>query len=81
MTRVRDGITGRKKGRVSPQREGTRDRISGSIQQMLDLLAQYDAQATFLVLGKSANTYPDFIRAEASGGHYVANHTYSHPSL
>ena len=50
-------------------------------QQMLDLLAQYDAQATFFVLGKSAKANPDLIRAMAEGGNYVANHTYGHPSL
>jgi peptidoglycan/xylan/chitin deacetylase (PgdA/CDA1 family) len=50
-------------------------------QQIIDLLAQYDAQATFFVLGKSAKANPDLIRAMAEGGHYVANHTFGHPSL
>jgi peptidoglycan/xylan/chitin deacetylase (PgdA/CDA1 family) len=50
-------------------------------QQMIDLLAQYDAQATFFVLGKAAKSNPDQVRSMAEGGHYVANHTYGHPSL
>jgi peptidoglycan/xylan/chitin deacetylase (PgdA/CDA1 family) len=50
-------------------------------QQVIDLLAEYDAQATFFVLGKAANSNPDLVRAMAQEGHYVANHTYSHPSL
>jgi peptidoglycan/xylan/chitin deacetylase (PgdA/CDA1 family) len=50
-------------------------------QQVIDLLAEYDAQATFFVLGKAAKNNPELIRAMAQGGHYVANHTYSHPSL
>ncbi len=50
-------------------------------QQMIDLLARYDAQATFFVLGKAVKNNPDLVRAMAQDGHYVANHTYSHPSL
>jgi peptidoglycan/xylan/chitin deacetylase (PgdA/CDA1 family) len=50
-------------------------------QQMIDLLAQHDAQATFFVLGKAAKANPEMVRAMAEGGHYVANHTYGHPSL
>lgn len=57
------------------------DGPSGFTQQMLDVLARYDAEGTFFVLGKQAKAKPDLIRAEAQGGHYVANHTYSHPSL
>ena len=50
-------------------------------QQVIDLLAEYDAQATFFVLGRAAKANPDLIRAMAQSGHYVANHTYGHPSL
>jgi peptidoglycan/xylan/chitin deacetylase (PgdA/CDA1 family) len=57
------------------------DGPSGFTQQMLDVLARYDAEGTFFVLGKQAQAKPDLIRAEAQGGHYVANHTYSHSSL
>jgi peptidoglycan/xylan/chitin deacetylase (PgdA/CDA1 family) len=47
----------------------------------MDVLVQHDAQATFFVLGKAAKNSPHLIRAMAQGGHYVANHTYGHPSL
>jgi peptidoglycan/xylan/chitin deacetylase (PgdA/CDA1 family) len=57
------------------------DGPSGFSQQVIDLLANYDAQGTFFVLGQAAKSKPDLIRAMAQGGHYVANHTYSHPSL
>ena len=57
------------------------DGPSSYTRQMIDLMAQYDAQGTFFVLGKAAQGNPDLIRAEAQAGHYVANHTYSHPSL
>jgi peptidoglycan/xylan/chitin deacetylase (PgdA/CDA1 family) len=46
--------------------------------QILDLLARYNAQATFFVLGEQAMYYPDLIRAEVEGGHYVANHGFAH---
>ena len=57
------------------------DGPSGYTQQMLDLLARYGGQGTFFVLGKVAKAKPELIRAEAQGGNYVANHTYSHTSL
>jgi peptidoglycan/xylan/chitin deacetylase (PgdA/CDA1 family) len=57
------------------------DGPSGFSQQMIDLLADYDAQGTFFVLGQAAKSKPDLVRAMAQGGHYIANHTYSHSSL
>jgi peptidoglycan/xylan/chitin deacetylase (PgdA/CDA1 family) len=50
-------------------------------QEMIDVLAKFDAKGTFFVLGKSAKANPELIRAMAEGGNYVANHTYGHPSL
>lgn len=46
--------------------------------QILDLLAKYDAKATFFVVGERAKAYPDIIKREVKEGHEVANHTYSH---
>lgn len=47
--------------------------------QILDLLKQYDAKATFFVVGKRMEKYPDLVRREANEGHELANHTYNHP--
>nr|WP_102694428.1 polysaccharide deacetylase family protein [Rummeliibacillus pycnus] len=47
--------------------------------EILDLLAKYDAKATFFVLGKSAEKYPKIIERAYDEGHELANHTYSHP--
>ncbi|MEK3889520.1 polysaccharide deacetylase family protein [Bacillus sp. FSL K6-3431] len=47
--------------------------------QILDVLAKYDAKATFFVIGKHAEEYPDLILREKAEGHEIANHTYSHP--
>ncbi|WP_427052574.1 polysaccharide deacetylase family protein [Paenibacillus sp. TC-CSREp1] len=46
--------------------------------QILALLKQYDAKATFFVLGKWAEKYPDIVRQEQLQGHEIANHTYAH---
>lgn len=46
---------------------------------ILDLLNQYDARATFFVVGSRAEKYPNLLFREAWEGHEVANHTYAHP--
>ncbi|WP_256756679.1 polysaccharide deacetylase family protein [Cohnella sp. WQ 127256] len=45
---------------------------------ILDLLARNEAKATFFVVGKRVEQFPDVIKREALEGHEVANHTYSH---
>jgi len=45
---------------------------------ILDLLAENEAKATFFVVGKRLERFPDVVRREAREGHEVANHTYSH---
>jgi peptidoglycan/xylan/chitin deacetylase (PgdA/CDA1 family) len=47
---------------------------------LLDLLAEYQAVATFFVKGEQAAQHPELIREIVRRGHLVANHTYSHPS-
>ncbi len=47
--------------------------------QILDLLAKYDAKATFFVIGERAEKFPDLIRKLNDEGHEIANHTYTHP--
>ncbi len=46
---------------------------------LLDILSQYDAQATHFLLGHHAERHPDLVRAIVNEGHRVGNHTYSHP--
>jgi peptidoglycan/xylan/chitin deacetylase (PgdA/CDA1 family) len=49
--------------------------------QVLSLLAQYDAAATFFVVGSSAAAQPDMVARVQQAGHAVGNHTYSHSDL
>ncbi|MHA7963905.1 polysaccharide deacetylase family protein [Paenibacillus sp. CAU 1782] len=49
-----------------------------STPQILDLLHQYDAKATFFVVGNRIDKYSDIVMREAAEGHEVANHTYNH---
>ncbi|TVY10794.1 polysaccharide deacetylase family protein [Paenibacillus cremeus] len=45
---------------------------------ILDLLKQYDAKATFFLLGQRVERFPDVVRREVAEGHELANHTFSH---
>ena len=49
--------------------------------QVLDVLARYDARATFFVIGSLAQAYPDIIQRIAAEGHTIANHTWNHEDL
>lgn len=49
--------------------------------QILDALQEFDAVATFFVVGKHIETRPELIRRMLLDGHEVGNHTYSHPRL
>nr|WP_307470824.1 polysaccharide deacetylase family protein [Cytobacillus purgationiresistens] len=46
--------------------------------EILDLLAQYNAKATFFVSGNKAEEHPDILKRIAKEGHEIGNHTYNH---
>ncbi|MBZ9935613.1 polysaccharide deacetylase [Mesorhizobium sp. BR1-1-16] len=50
---------------------------------ILDTLARHDVRATFFVVGKNVELYPDRVAAILDGGHEIAVHGYTHtpPSL
>ena len=50
----------------------------GITEWILSTLKQYDAKATFFVLGKNCEMYPDLHQRIISQGHKIGNHTYSH---
>ncbi|ATP42422.1 oligosaccharide deacetylase [Solibacillus sp. R5-41] len=47
--------------------------------EVLDLLAKYEAKGTFFVVGEYAEKNPEVILRMHEEGHELANHTYSHP--
>ena len=49
--------------------------------KVLDALKQADVKATFFMLGKHVQEYPDIARLVASQGHEIGNHSYSHHVL
>jgi peptidoglycan/xylan/chitin deacetylase (PgdA/CDA1 family) len=57
------------------------DGPSAYTQEILDILAEHDAKATFFVLGGRAAGDPALVDAIYDAGHGLANHTYNHPYL
>ena len=51
----------------------------GVTEPTLDLLKQYNAQGTFVCLGKNTEANPELFSRIALEGHAVGNHTYDHP--
>ncbi|MDF2652241.1 MAG: chitooligosaccharide deacetylase [Paenibacillus sp.] len=49
--------------------------------QILELLKQYEAKATFFVVGNKVKRFPDVLNQTLREGHEIANHTYSHAIL
>ena len=49
--------------------------------QILDVLKEKKAPATFFVVGEEVDRYPSLIRREYAEGNEIANHTYTHPNL
>jgi peptidoglycan/xylan/chitin deacetylase (PgdA/CDA1 family) len=45
---------------------------------LLQVLEKHEAQATFFVLGKLAEKYPDLVKEMTEAGHEIGNHSYSH---
>ncbi|HET7416337.1 MAG TPA: polysaccharide deacetylase family protein [Solirubrobacterales bacterium] len=49
--------------------------------QVLDLLAERGAVATFFMVGSSAEAHPELVRRVVAEGHGLGSHTWSHPEL
>ncbi len=50
-------------------------------QEILEILSEYNAKATFFVIGQNAEKFPELIKLEKENGHEIGNHTYSHPEM
>lgn len=49
-------------------------------EKVLDLLAKYNAKATFFCIGRQIDLYPEIFKRIVNEGHTVSNHTYNHAS-
>lgn len=50
-------------------------------EQLLKGLRERDVKATFFLMGKNAEAYPEIVREIYEQGHLIGNHTYSHIQL
>ncbi len=46
--------------------------------KILDILKEENIKATFFVIGKKVEEYPEIVNRAYKEGHYIANHGYSH---
>jgi len=49
--------------------------------EVLEILERYEARATFFLLGRNVELFPDLARRIVSKGHAIGNHSQSHPNL
>lgn len=49
--------------------------------KVLAALASECVQATFFMIGRSAEAYPEIVKKIAAAGHSIGHHTWSHPTL
>jgi len=54
---------------------------AGATEKLLSLLEKEQVPATFFVVGKMAERYPELVRRISDSGHEVSNHTYNHYSM
>jgi peptidoglycan-N-acetylglucosamine deacetylase len=48
---------------------------------ILDVLKRENVPATFFIIGKNGQAYPDLLRRIVDEGHEIGNHTFTHPNL
>lgn len=46
--------------------------------ELLELLARHNTKATFFLIGKQIERYPDYAAAIVQHGHRIGNHSYTH---
>ncbi len=50
-------------------------------EELLDMLREYDARATFYVLGSLVEEFPQVLERTAAEGHEIGNHSWKHDDL
>ena len=54
---------------------------NSNTQELIDILDEYDARATFFVTGDWCDRYPDDVKMFADAGHEIQNHSDVHPHV
>ncbi len=49
--------------------------------KIMEVLKQYEAKATFFLVGDRVERFPEIVRQELQEGHEIANHSFRHPSF
>ena len=49
--------------------------------KLLEVLAKYDAHATFFMVGQAATENPDLVKKISDAGHAIGNHSWDHASF
>jgi peptidoglycan-N-acetylglucosamine deacetylase len=49
--------------------------------EILEILKQHNIHATFFVMGRHVELYPEMVKTTYKNGNVIGNHTYSHPYL
>jgi peptidoglycan/xylan/chitin deacetylase (PgdA/CDA1 family) len=77
-------------GRVFSNRETTQKVVALTFddgpyppytEQLLDVLKEYHVPATFFLIGKNVEKYPELVKRISMEGHQLGNHTYHHIDL
>lgn len=54
---------------------------NSNTQELIDILDEYDARATFFITGDWCDRYPDDVKMFADAGHEIQNHSDQHPHV
>jgi cellulose synthase/poly-beta-1,6-N-acetylglucosamine synthase-like glycosyltransferase/spore germination protein YaaH/peptidoglycan/xylan/chitin deacetylase (PgdA/CDA1 family) len=49
--------------------------------EILDILKEKHAEATFFVIGQNMQNWPGLVKREVAEGHIVGSHTFTHPNI
>lgn len=50
-------------------------------EELIEILARYDAKATFFVVGAWVDKYPESVKQLHDAGHMIMNHSNTHPNM
>ena len=50
-------------------------------EQLIEILEEYDAKATFFVVGAWVDKYPESVKQLSDAGHMIMNHSNTHPNM